>query len=369
MKKRYFAHYALKSGAWFVLLSGIAAGLGFLAMIGKFGTEWQLFVLDWSNALHQFIDERRDFLKSTFAGLGAVFTIGSGLLALAKSYHYSEENLPQRLEGMIQAHLTTHIRGPVLAMAGAAGDDANFLRGSTRKSVFDWLFAFFSGPSSQAKVVAISLDDYEGRVRVLERATAEAKTLLATSHLVRGTYRKARKEHDEAFLEFDAAANAKADDLEALNKAAASARRLQKSERELQLLEALEAATARKGEKLLQAVALRRQAEVLINTAEPAKWQQARDALWDASEILGLLAATNPVKLEIGRRACLFCQVQAKRNRIGMLASPLRVASEHLAGVAMDWAPDEEGGEKYGAQRVEEVRLQIAEREIATDGD
>lgn len=116
--------------------------------------------------------------------------------------------------------------------------------------------------------------------------------------------------------------------------------------------------------EVAQAVALRRQAEVLDKHRNDGSWRDARDRLDIAHDLLQPLLASDEAKLELGRVVTLFCEVQCSRKRIGHLDGPRGRRNTMLAlmkGVEMHRRPEERDGEEYGEERASRVDRRLAE--------
>ena len=362
MRRSYFGHLALMLIGFSLIVVALVGALSYMAMTGWLGEVWKTYTLERVDQFSNWVVQNEDALKFTGTILGAAFTIASGTLALLKSWHYAESNLPQRLSELIDEHRIEHERGHLLSLAQR--DAARGIRPGQpiQRSLYSRLLVTFGSRDRDSVICATAVDEFGKNAENLRRAEAEAEARVITSRLVRSVYFTADHDHAKAFQEIEEALSIKSDDLDALHAAAACARRMNDKAREIAMLDRLFAGAGAQGQALIGANALRRKAELYSNTTNPNDLVTARRLLDLASRQLQGLVADGDTRLEIGRRACLFCEVQAARGKLGLLGGPngpLATATNNLGTEAMKTAPGEDGGEAYGAERVGQARRQI----------
>ena len=293
---------------------------------------------------------------------------GSGVgaaLSLLASWHFAEMNLPQRLEDWKKANTRKHLSQRPGFILLARGNGLGPVPASIETSRLMLLRKWLSwGEKERARVLAASSTWLGKEASALSKAAEEAEERQITSHLIRGYQQASQGDDDKAFEEFDSATKIRADNIVSRDIAAGWARKLNKQEREKELLEEMQQAAIRKRSTLDHARALRRSAELWskINN-EPAR-SEALMRLRDARNLLQPLAADKESQVELGRVNTLFCEVRCDRERVGDLSGPnqpLTRAREYMAGIAMYARPEEPNGEAYGEERAKKVEERVAD--------
>ena len=292
------------------------------------------------------------------SAIGAAFT-------LLASWHFAEMNLPQRLKDLKDAHAREHLslQPALLALArNGLGPVAADIETSRITLLRKWLSGWSA--KERARVLAASTKLLERESLALFAATQASQHQQITAHLIRGYQHASQGDDDNAFEEFAAATQVRADDIVSRDIAAGWARKTNNQKRELELLKELQQAAMRLGSDIDHARALRREAELLEKGQSETDWFQARQRLDIARNLLAPLAGGQEAKLELGRVLTLFCEIQCNRKRPGHLDGPNRPLTRMkscLAGVAMHGRPEEPSGEEYGEERAAQVEQRVAE--------
>ena len=137
---------------------------------------------------------------------------------------------------------------------------------------------------ARAQLLAATVKRLADEAEAMSAATAEAQSRQITSRLVRGYHFASEGNERDAFVEFEHATRVDAGDIESRDIAAGSARRLGDHQRELSLLGELK--TAKGAGILEQAIAWRREAELLDKRKTEPDWRAARDRLNEARKLL-----------------------------------------------------------------------------------
>jgi hypothetical protein len=302
------------------------------------------------------------------SALGAAFT-------LFASWHFAEINLPQRLKALKDAHSKDHLalRPQFLALARRERRGLGPVLPDIETSRITLLRKWLSGWSKreQARVLAASTTLLQGEAGALNAATLSSQNHQITAHLIRGYQHHSQGDDEKAFEEFQAAAGVREDDVISRDICAGWARKLNRPQRERELLTELHQAATRRGDDLYRAMALRRQAELLNMHQSEGSWVRARDHLNNARVLLEPLFGEREGRLELGRVLTLFCEVQCSRTVVGALGQRLARMELCLQREAMYQRPEEPNGETYGAERAAKVAQRVAElrEDVVAGGD
>jgi hypothetical protein len=219
---------------------------------------------------------------------------GSGIgaaLSLLASWHFAEMNLPQRLEDWKNANTRKHLlvqpRFLVLARNGL-GPVPDSIETSQLMLLRKWLSW---GEKERARVLAASAGWLRKEASALSAAAQEAQARQITSHLIRGYQQASQGDDEKAFEEFDAATKVRADNIVSRDIAAGWARRLNKQEREKELLDEMQQAAIRNRSTIDHARALRRAVELWSKINNDPARAEALARLRDARNLLQPLAA------------------------------------------------------------------------------
>ena len=366
---------------WSFLIVGLALFLGAAATILLLGASNRLLTPEWQLLAGVVVERARDFLPSDeqikwAAWIGGILlSLGGAALTLLASWHFSEINLPQRIEDLKKTNLREHLllQPRILTVARQGlGPVIDSIESSRLTLLRKWLSGW--SEKERARVLAASAIQLAKEASALRVAASEAEQRQITAHLIRGYQFGSQGDDEKAFEEFEAATRISADDRVSRDIAAGWARRLNNQRRELELLDELKRAAIATRSDVDHARALRREAELFEKRQNEVDWCEARDRLDIADKILQPLFAEVEAREELGRVLTLYCEVQCNRRKIGRLnlaTGALTRARPCLTTVTMHVRPEEPGGEGYGQQRLDAVEQRIAELrgEAPTDGN
>jgi hypothetical protein len=302
-------------------------------------------------------DEQLRFL-AWLAGIAAS-AIGAGLTLLA-SWHFSEMNLPRRLEDLTQSMLRSARaqQPPFLALARAGlGPVLPDIEASRFTLLRRWLSSW--SERERARVLAASHNILAREARLLTTALREAQQQQITAHLIRGYQHVSQGEDEQASDEFDAATRVHADEIVSRDIAAGWARRVNNQQREFELLKEMQEAAIRVRQPLQHARALRREAELLTSHQNDRDRLTALRMLRNASNLLQALLRDEEARIELGRILTVFCELRCEAGHPGRLNTMLATMRACMTGVDMHRRPEEPDGEEYGKERAEEVERRV----------
>jgi tetratricopeptide (TPR) repeat protein len=363
---------ALYAALAILLVALISGALFNLALAEFFGPKLSAKIRWPFEVLLEYWRINSDLIIDKFKWLSAIATTLTGGYALLNAWHYLESELPRRLKELLDRANAwdRKDRAGLLEQSWLAGSDDSFALTAPEASA---VYRFLSEIRSEAiaprtRWLAASANALHDEWGTLQKAYELAQHRTVTAHLVKGRQLSGFGNDTSAMDEYRRALDADPSDLEALNMAAACARRLQREAEELGWLKQMEA-TSQKS-PLMAAKGMRRQAELLLKTSDSQQWQKAQQLLDEAIRVIG-----NPSKnsgdafLERGRLLTLFCEARIKRDKRGYLNSRANSAIETLKGQAVDvTGPFEEGGEKYGYQRAQQM-MEALNSDTPSSGD
>jgi hypothetical protein len=374
-RRKSFAWVFLVVGLVFVCIT-VAAILIFASSRGLLSTEWSNRIANWLAQGQMLVPDSWLRFFAWIGGIGlSALTASTTLLA---SWHFAEMNLPQRIEDFKKAHGRDQLlRQPRLLALARSGRGLGRVSPDIETSRLMLLRKWLSGWSEreQARVLSASTKLLSKQVSALASAATVAQREQITAHLIRGYQFSKNDDEEYAFEQFDAATRVRADDTLSRDIAAGCARRLNKQKREQELLVELREAARQSQSTIIEARALRRQAELLDKRANETDWRAARDMLDVARRLLEPLVADVEAKRELGRVLTLFCEVQISRLRVGRLGGaegPLVRMKRHMAGAPTTHRIEESAGEAYGEERAARVEKRLEELvgdEDTRDGD
>lgn len=213
----------------------------------------------------------------------------------------------------------------------------------------------------QARVLAASATLLQKEASALSSATQSSQDQQITAHLVRGYQHASQGDDEKAFEEFEAAASVTREDVVSRDIAAGWARKLNRQQREFELLAELHEAAKGHGDDLHGAMALRRHAELLNKRQSEADWVRARDKLNNARALVEPLFGEREGRRELGRVLTLFCEVQCSRTVVGALGPRSVRMRQCMAGEDTLKRAEEPNGEVYGAERAAKAEQRISE--------
>jgi tetratricopeptide (TPR) repeat protein len=374
MRRSAFARWLVFVAGILLVILGFGASVIIVAMYGLLPgwlNEPMGHFIAWSIRVY---GEHDELIRAAAAVLGVGFAAMTSAYGLLLTWHYAEMNLPGRLHSLerwFRKEFRDRRQALIEQVETFAADDT-FIKSRPRISALARFLRFIRSDKirSEAQWLVASIGELTSQTRNLTLAASNAQYQLATAHLVCGHYHRARAEEAEARSAFERAIAANPTDIDALSAAAASARRNHDEAAELNWLSQLHDCAQRDGNSLMMAKALRRQAEVHLKRGSVSELLDARDKLTKAIQHIGNPAPdTTETYLESGRQMTLFCEVQAQREKTGRLAQRPERASQVLGDKTDQAGPGEQGGEKYGKERVNRLleRLGATEESEADD--
>lgn len=361
-------------GQWLSLLLGmvgLAVAACFAALWGWVGDGPKEFANSMLDLMLAAGMTRSDFFFAVGKVIGVLGTAISGSLALLRLWHFAERNLPARLQDYVERFSRDHLqqRQELVGAAMAGQLEIPKTIDASDTVYFRELVSRFIGGSakSRAEMTAASADRFGALAAMLGKAAESARQRQITSRVIRGYDLELRGRVDDAIVEFHKAMSVDRTDIYSRDVAAGFARRAGDRAREEAILRELLAVSGEVGNRLMQANALRRLAEIYRQGGDRASLLRARDELRDAIELLPPDNLEFEERFEAGRCRTLYCAIQLAKGTPGNLRGdnqPGGLMVALLRDIPDQFRVTEKGGEAYGAQRARRLYDQVADASL-----
>lgn len=270
----------------------------------------------------------------------------TGSLAILRGFYYAEQNLPARLQELIEAAQTHHLseRPELLAYVRQPFNTNDFLVPGIMSNPLSRLLGALgiSTVRYKARELASSVAIRAGELDALTAKKLEIEDRKITGHLLRAGYfvRVAQscapksadwlKHTTVALDEYNAVRTLRCDDLDGLEGAIGQMQLLDSNPQLLMMLlvEMVDAAK-RQNRPLQEARARRTIAGIVDKLGTTSGWMEARGHLVAARDLLEPPAAfSSPEGEELARTLLLFGEVQTKREKLNAARTALTRAGQ-----------------------------------------